>query len=68
MKKIFTKLLLLFMVIIFSFTFISCKKRNLGTYYEIKYEVKGFKLGLIISLISSFLFIIFIRRWENERN
>lgn len=35
---------------------------------EIKYEVKGFKLGLIISLISSILFIIFIRRWENERN
>ena len=41
MKKIFTKLLLLFMVIIFSFTFISCKKRNLGTYYEIKYEVNN---------------------------
>ena len=35
---------------------------------EIKYEVKGFKLGLIISLISSILFIIFIRRWKNERN
>ena len=41
MKKIFTKLLLLLMVIIFSFTFISCKKRNLGTYYEIKYEVNN---------------------------
>ena len=41
MKKIFTKLLLLFMVTIFSFTFISCKKRNLGTYYEVKYEVNN---------------------------
>ena len=41
MKKIFTKVFLLFLVTIFSFTFISCKKRNLGTYYEVKYEVNN---------------------------
>lgn len=35
---------------------------------EIKYEIKGAKLGIMISLISSILFIICIRRWKYERN
>lgn len=35
---------------------------------EIKYEIKGAKLGIMISLISSALFVICIRRWKYERN
>ena len=41
MKKTFIKVLLLLMFAAFSLKYISCKKRNLGTYFEVKFEVNS---------------------------